>query len=143
MSKRSIFLAAPISGFSVEQEYQKYRKSVLALIAGLRKLSFEVYSEIERISNASDYDSPENSAETDFHRIDQMDVFLLLHPVKEQSSTLIELGYAYAKGKTIVIVGDTMNLPYLVLGLKTSKVQIISTSELSARKIACILSDVE
>lgn len=52
-----------------------------------------------------------------------------------QTSTFIELGYAVAKGKNIIIIiGEKDMLPYLALGLSkySSNIKIISSSELDA-----------
>lgn len=142
MNKKRIFLAAPISGFSDENEYQEYRKKVLSLIMYLREKSFDVYSEVERVIGKSNYDSPGNSVEDDFRKINDVDIFLLLHPKKFQTSALIELGYAYAKEKTIVIVGPTVALPYLALGLPlvNTSVSIIDSCVLDGETFIRIVS---
>lgn len=144
MNKKSIFLAAPISGFSDEKEYNEYRDKVLSLIKYLRENSFIVYSEVERVTGKSNYDSPSNSVENDFKHICESDVFLLLHPKKVQTSALIELGYAYAKMKNIVMVGPKTALPYLALGLPSanSSVRIIDAVALTVQTFEQILAAV-
>lgn len=147
MNNKKIFLAAPISGFAYENEYLEYRKKVLNLISFLRDNSFYVYSEIEGVTNKDSYDSPEISVKNDFNRINNSDIFLLLHPKKSQTSTLIELGYAYAKEKKIIIVGSTTVLPYLALGLPLSgaNAHIIDLSDIDARaflRITSALNDI-
>lgn len=141
MNKKKLFLAAPISGFGNECEYQKYRKDILDLISFLRNNSIDVYSEVETISGESNYDSPGQSAIEDFKRINESHVFLLLHLRKLQTSTLIELGYAYAKGKAIIIVGTKSTLPYLALGLPSvdEHTTIIDSVNLDATTFAKIL----
>ena len=142
MNKRRIFLASPISGFSDEKEYQEYRKKVLNLIIYLRENSFDVYSEVERVTGKSNYDSPGNSVEDDFQKISDVDIFLLLHPQKAQTSALIELGYAYAKEKTIVIVGPTVALPYLAMGLPLvcKSVSVIDSCDLDVETFTRIVT---
>ena len=132
MNNKAIFLAAPISGFSNDNEYRGYREKVLKFMAHLRANSYEVYSEIEKVTGKNNYSSPDHSAEDDFNKINDLDIFLLLHPRRVQTSSLIELGYAYAKGKTIVIIGSTDALPYLALGLPAvcPNVRLIDSSEL-------------
>lgn len=147
MNNKNIFLAAPISGFSYENEYLEYRKKVLKLISFLRDNSFSVYSEIERVTNKSNYDSPEISVKNDFNRINNSDIFLLLHPRKSQTSALIELGYAYAKGEKIIIAGSITALPYLALGLPltSTNAQIIDLSDIDTStyiKISSALNDI-
>lgn len=130
MNRKRIFLAAPISGFSNEEECNEYRDKILDLVQYLRENSFTVYSEVEKVTGKSDYDSPGTAVENDFKKICESDVFLLLHPRKIQTSSLIELGYAYAKKKRIVIVGPKTALPYLALGLPSvnSNILIIDAS---------------
>jgi nucleoside 2-deoxyribosyltransferase len=50
-----------------------------------------------------------------------------------QTSTLIELGYAVAKEKKIIVIGKTDILPYLALGLSkySSDIKILPYSELN------------
>lgn len=118
MTKTSIFIAAPISGFEDQGEYAHYRKNVVKLISSLRNMHCEVYSELEKLTTASGYDSPEMSVKADFFRIQRSDIFLLLHPKRMQTSALIELGYACAYAKTIIIVGPNKALPFLACGLR-------------------------
>lgn len=119
-----IFVSAPISGFQDENKYNEYRKHLLKLISKLRD-SYDVYSEVEKVKELTEYDEPGKSAIDDFNRIEQSDLFLLHHPVRMQTSSLIELGYAVAKNKKIVIVSSTINLPYLALGLSSILKNII------------------
>lgn len=127
-----VFISTPISGFSNKNEYYDYRKIVLSLISKLRA-SYSVCSEIEQIKGLETYDSPEKSVTEDFESIKNNDVFLFLHPSKMQTSSLIELGYAIALDKRIVIVGRKENLPYLAVGLESfsKKVAIIDMPILS------------
>lgn len=117
MTKTTIFVAAPISSFEDQSEYVCYRKNLVTLISTLRNMHYEVYSELEKLTSASGYDSPEMSAKKDFERIQRADIFLLFHPKRMQTSTLIELGYACAYAKTIIIVGPRKAVPFLVCGL--------------------------
>lgn len=113
---KTIFLATPISGFPDNEGYLLYRAKVLKLISTLRENSINVYSEIEKIIETDSYDSPAQSVIDDFQKIIEADLFLMLHPLRLQTSTLIELGYAYALHKRIIIVGAKKTLPFLALG---------------------------
>lgn len=116
MNKSKIFLATPISGFQSEGQYISYRKSVLLLIAALAD-NYEVYCELQKILDIESYDTPQDSLKKDFNAIEESDIFILLHPMRMQSSSLIELGYACALRKKLLIVGTQDDLPYLVNGL--------------------------
>ncbi len=128
---KKVFLSAPISGFDNQNEYASFRQSLSQLVDELKK-EFQLISEIEEIKNCTDYETPEQSAEKDFCEIRNADVFLLIHPKKMQTSALIELGYAFAYSKKIVIVGNRNDLPYLSLGLNISNHSsyIIENSEI-------------
>lgn len=131
-NKAGIFISTPISGFESEEEYLGYRKIVLSLIERLRS-SFNVCSEIEQITGVNTYDSPSKSIQDDLYSIQNNDVFLFLHPFKTQSSSLIELGYAIALNKKIVIVGSRKDLPYLAIGIDSYSPSaiIVDVKELS------------
>ena len=114
MSKnmKKIFFATPISAFDSKKEYAEYRKIVLELI-DILKSNYEVYSEIELINNDYDYDSPAKAAVNDLNKISDSDFFIIHHPKRLQTSTFIELGYALALKKIIIIISSSSDLPYL------------------------------
>lgn len=119
---KKIFIAAPISGYNNKSEYKLFRQFILHLIEALRLVGFVVCSEVEQISKAGNYDSPTKSVNDDFFNIHSSDIFLMLHPKKMQTSTLIELGYACADHKSIVLVGKADDFPYLAKGLEDSEI---------------------
>ena len=132
MDKIKVYVAAPISGFQDDRIYYDYRKQILKMIEHISDICL-ISSEIQGITSSCEYDSPESSVEKDFQAIDASDVLLLLHPTRIQSSSLIELGFACAKNKKIIIVGDKYDLPYIARGLEKSSYKAItlSTSHLS------------
>lgn len=132
MSKLTIFLAAPMSGFKDELQYKKNRKNLIAFIKKLNK-KFPVYSEILHIQSMDSYDDPGQSAKKDFDEISRSDVFIMYHPMHMQTSTLIELGYAVAKQKKIILIAQPDMLPYLALGLSSysSDIRVVPSSELN------------
>ena len=113
---KRIFLATPISAFTDPAEYDAFRQDVIRLIGKLRE-RYEVYCELERVADESDYDTPAEAVVKDFGKIDGADIFMLVHMKKCQTSAFMELGYAYARGKEIVLVGPKEALPYMALGL--------------------------
>lgn len=144
MNRPTIFLAAPISGFQSDGEYSKYRQYLLTLINRLSE-SYEVFSELTSIGSSEQYDTPEESAKIDFYRIQQSDIFLMYHPMRMQSSTMIELGYAVALEKKIIIISNTSDLPYLATGLHAvaSAVEIIASSQITDQVIENIIRILE
>lgn len=121
-----LFIAAPISGFETLKEYEDYRAEVVDFINDLKSAreDIEIFCELLRVKDEDDYMTPEKSCEEDFGAIEKSDMFLLFHPRKAQTSALMELGYAYAKGKKIIIVGQEDDLPYMARGLKAQIVEI-------------------
>lgn len=144
----SIFIATPISGFESWEEYKLFRSGMLNLIHQLRKQKYTVWSEIEFVGNDSDYDTPEQAVLNDLSKIDESNVFILIHPRKMQTSTLFELGYAYSKINNIIIVGDCKNLPYMVQGLNVlgKYVKYISSNlvdNVTAEEILRLIDDID
>ncbi len=141
MSKPKIFLAAPISGFQDECKYATYRENVLMLISLLLD-KYDIRSEIQNISETEPYDTPEESLKKDFNEIEEADIFLLLHPMRMQTSSLIELGYACALKKKLLIVGKKEDLPYLVHGLTRPAYNALSiyASEINCEVINNIIN---
>lgn len=109
-----IFLATPISSLKDHDEYVKYRKNVLKLLASLR-VEHDVICEIDGIKEANCYDSPHESFIKDFRAIFESDAFILHYPFSTPTSALVELGYALALNKRIIIITpDRSKLPYLM-----------------------------
>lgn len=132
MNKLNVFIATPISGFDDENDYVKYRNSVLEMIGELRK-EYIVFSEIENFTKLDSYDDPGKSALEDFNMILKSDIFILLHPAKMQTSTMVELGYALAHKKNIIIISQKKHLPFLTLALCNviDNVTLIETSDIN------------
>lgn len=144
MNELKVFIASPISGFQDEKQYNNYRKSVILLIRALSN-RYEVYSELQNISGINSYDTPEESLKNDFSEIDKSDIFVLLHPMRMQTSTLIELGYAYAQKKPLLIVGEAQNMPYMILGLKKPFYNAlwVDAPEINDKTITLILNSLD
>lgn len=141
----NIFLATPISSYRDAKALRNYKKDVNKLITQLKK-RYEVVSEIEKINNDDDYDLPEESIKNDFESIGSCDVFLMHYPIKIPTSALIELGYALACGKRVIIVAPSINdLPYLAQGLQAINIhsKIIEREQLSEaiEEILMLLSE--
>ena len=130
--KNGIFISTPISGFADKETYLKYREVVVRLIEKLRR-KYEVCSEVEQIIEWDTYDSPMKSVKEDFCSIKNNSFFILLHPARMQTCSLIEFGYACALKKKILIVGRKKDLPYLAVGYAeySKEVNIIETDKLS------------
>lgn len=116
MDKLSVFLAVPISSCADRKEYGRLRMSIMELLTALRGEGFQVFSEVEQIIDECGYEPPGDTVRKDFGKIDESQAFVLFHPRKMQTSTLIELGYAYAREKKIIIIGRKTDIPYMAQG---------------------------
>ena len=124
--KPKIFIATPIAGFSDEKVYNNFRIKIKALTRKLDK-NFSIISEILNISNVASYDSPSQSAAKDFQNIESSSIFVLIYPQRMPTSALVELGYALALKKRILIITTEQGiLPYMLKELDKvySNVQI-------------------
>lgn len=116
-----IFLATPISAIKDHNEFVKYRKSVVKLVSSLRMMEHDVICEIDEISDTDNYDSPKESYLKDFSAIIESDAFILHYPVSTPTSALVELGFALAMNKRVIIITpDRSGLPYLMRELDST-----------------------
>lgn len=137
----NIFLSTPISCFEDKNELSNYKQSIKLLLKELKK-EHDVCSEIESIYEESDYDTPEKSIVTDLEAVKKCDFFVFHYPKKVSTSALIELGFAIACNKTIIIITPTIStLPYLAIGIRAQcpNSQIIQSKTLDHECIKKIL----
>lgn len=119
MKTIKLFISAPIAGFDNEIEYANFRNKLIQIIYQIQdcRVIKELYSALTSISSKSEYDSPQKSASEDLGALDNSTHFILFYPKRVPSGALIELGYALAQGKKIlIIVNDVCDLPYMVQG---------------------------
>ena len=112
--KPTVFIATPISGFVDESDYAKFRTKMKTLVRRISKKA-NVISEILDVHDVSTYESPALSVERDLENIEVSTHFVLIYPQKSPTSALVELGYALARRKKILIL--TLNqdtLPYML-----------------------------
>lgn len=113
-SSAGIFLATPMSA-NVE-EFHSLRDGVIALKAYLMDLfQAPAYYAGEDYSADAGFTHAYTAAEIDLKKLHEASRFLLIHPAKVASSTLIELGWALAEKKSCVIFyKNKEDLPFLV-----------------------------
>ncbi|MCO6491792.1 MAG: hypothetical protein J5I98_25480 [Phaeodactylibacter sp.] len=119
-SNAGIFIATPMSA-SME-DFHELREGVITLKEYLMEL-FEVpaYYAGESYSVEVGFTHAYTAAEIDLKKLHEASRFLLIHPAKVASSTLIELGWALAEKKSCVIFFKNKDdLPFLVQGLNRS-----------------------
>lgn len=136
-----LFIATPISSLSNPEEYEAYRKTVTQLVSTLRK-EHVVNCEIDEIESETQYDSPKDSFNKDYSAISNCDAFILHYPSPSPTSALIELGFAIALNKMIIIITpNRSNLPYLVQTLDEvgKNYCIVESNELGTKTIKTII----
>ena len=105
-----VFVACAMSGLNDEQYVDK-KKELEYIIA---QSDNGVFCEIVSI-NKDEFQSPREATKKDIKEIENCDVFVLVHLSNVMSSTLFELGIAYALGKEIKIYcKHKMELPFML-----------------------------
>jgi len=120
-----LFIATPMSAFNKE-EYNELRE----IINRIKQFSEEeIFAEITTV-NQTEFFEPKEALKQDLKAIDESEKFIMIYPSKIHSSVLIELGYAIAKDKEILILTkDKKDIPYLAQDLEIKVFKSISELE--------------
>jgi len=140
---RGIFISTPISVFS-ESELGLFRGFCTKLYTKLieKDGGASFYCATVAIEGSHLFDSPHDSAHRDFEELRRLDSFVLLYPKPVTSSSLIELGYALALRKRILIVAPRLeDLPFLARGLTMAShnTEVLLANPLSQQSFERIL----
>jgi len=116
-----IFVAAPFTG-SIQKETRRlpddYRQWLAKIIRELRASGHEVLCAHEREQWGEKLDSPETAIHLDWEAIRKSDVLLAYLGNPPSPGVQMELGYASALQKTIIVASEKhSDVPYLVRGL--------------------------
>lgn len=112
-----LFIAAPMSGFSTDEEYSVHRAMTLELVERLEKshVASSVYYAGSKIPSSSSYSGSNNAFHTDVTNLVRSNAMLFLYPNKVVSSALVEVGIAIGRCMPIVIVvSNKSDLPYMI-----------------------------
>ncbi len=112
---KEIFLSTPISSFGPD-EFQDFKTLFNALHRAieLNNPEYRVFCAAESISSLDVLDDLKYSAINDFQRIENCIAFVLFYPKQLATSALVELGYALALKKSILIITPRKEtLPFL------------------------------
>lgn len=113
----SVFIATPISAFSSALDLQRFRFWLIETLSIVRndRPDLSIESEVLGIETPKDYDDPSMSAIKDFRLIDEASHFVLVYPELSASSALVELGYALAHDKPVLVIAHSVDgLPSIV-----------------------------
>ena len=114
---RRIFVAAPMSGFESDEEYQSNNAVVLRVTEALdaRFGADNVYCAGRSVLSADAFDPHSDGVLRDLAALDQADAFILIYPRKVATSALIEAGAALARRIPVTaFVRQLDDAPYML-----------------------------
>ena len=114
--KTTIFISTPISAFKENNDYVIFRNWIQNLVSKINESGWfsDVFCVANLVKNQTSLDDPKSSLINDLEQLDRSSHFLLIYPQISATSALIELGYAVAKNKTIMIVHPKqVKLPFM------------------------------
>jgi len=132
---KKVFIATAMSGLSKE-DYSLLRNSIIDIKN--KNPQIDIFSEITNIENQKQFLSPKEATENDINEILKAEHFILFHLSNVQSSTLFELGIAFADKKRITIFyKEEKDLPFMVreLDLVSAEVSLIHINSLNDKII--------
>ncbi|MBD5574782.1 5-hydroxymethylcytidine 5'-monophosphate nucleosidase subunit BcmB [Clostridium botulinum] len=123
MSKR-VFLAAPFKGTIKEKQSimkEQEKKRIEDLILFLEEKGLEVDNAHKREEWGANFMSPDQCTKLDYDAIKECDLFIAFPGVPVSPGTHIEIGWASAMGKEIILLlaEKEENYAYLIRGLHT------------------------
>lgn len=111
-----LFVSVPMASFASDAEYQAFRTTIVEVVKSVKKHCgfrdvFYAGGEIERLA---DFESEDLSINEDYDACVRSRYFVLIYPQRIASSALIELGWAMALRKPILIFTKSRaDLPFL------------------------------
>jgi len=113
-----IFISFPIAAITDAIKRKALNDFANELEEKFKTIGFKkIFNASLHFSNRHDHQPPKVAAKIDFDALDKSRNFLLIYPEKLPTSALIELGYAIAANKNIVMCSDNVHtLPFLARG---------------------------
>jgi hypothetical protein len=112
-----LFISVPMAAFDVENEFELFHKTTLDIVHEIKKnCKFKnIFYAGQEIKSPIDFESEDSSIVEDYDACFRSKYFMLIYPQKIATSALIELGWAMAHKKPIIIfVKNRKDLPFLV-----------------------------
>jgi len=107
---KTVFIATPMSAFT-KKEYAELRALLTPVVKNSKN---EVFAEIVSIEQDK-FMTPTDATLRDIDAVLKADLFIMIHPAAKQTSTLFELGIAFAHNKEILILfKDYEDLPFML-----------------------------
>lgn len=109
-----VFVASPMASVD-DVAFATTRGVVLAILAAIRAAGGTAFSAIERIATKLEFDAPNVAVMDDLDALDRARSLVLFYPAPVATSALVEVGYALAREKTIVLLAPQRDvLPYVL-----------------------------
>jgi len=121
--KYDLFVSSPMAAFETDGEFKSSRDAIFDVVRGVKKsCNFEsVFYAGTEIESFKDFDSADLSVIDDYDAAYNCKYFLLFYPKKLVTSALIELGWAMAFKKPIIIFYKNKDdLPFLMKHLDSA-----------------------
>ena len=122
--KFDLFVSAPMASFSSNQEFQSSRASVSDVVRDLKNsCGFnKIFYAGAEITSFKDFEQANLSVIQDFDALYNSQYFLMFYPESLVTSALIELGWAMAFNKPIIIFikEEREKLPFLMQNLDSA-----------------------
>lgn len=122
MKKKKCFLAAPFKSLvdkTTSKMEEREIKKILDLIEYLENKNFEVHNAHKRENWGQDFMTPDECTRIDFQQIRECDLFVAFPGNPASPGTHIEIGWASAFSKQIILLleNSEKDYAYLIRGL--------------------------
>lgn len=113
IQRKTVFLSAPMNTINAE-DYKQQRKELIRMKNALFKIGFSnVLCPAINIEDTKHFDGTTIAVKNNFKNLKQSESFILVYLQSRATSSLIELGYAIATGKRVVVFYKK-KIPYLL-----------------------------
>jgi hypothetical protein len=112
-----LFVSAPMAAFETNQEFQSSRSAIVNMVRAMKKYCQfkDVFYGGQEIESKEDFESEDLSVVENYDALFRSRYFIFIYPKKIATSALIELGWAMAHKKPIIIFAKKRDeLPFLV-----------------------------
>lgn len=111
--RKKVFVSAPMSILK-EQDYQTQRAGLLKIVDVLKTIGFsQIVCPAAEIVDTKHFEGKTKAIQKNFRNLKQSDSFVLIYSKSKATSSLVELGYAIALCKKIVVFYRN-EIPYLI-----------------------------
>lgn len=116
VSKDSIFISSPMNSSKSDDEYKQLRCNIISLKTRLYELGFkEIIYPGDEIESKTEFEGENKAINKNFKKLKSAECLLAIYPNSIASSVLLEIGYAIALTKNIVVfTKNKKKLPFML-----------------------------